>query len=817
MRARSGSAARLARIAGLTVMLAAGAAPGAAQDRRTVVEPTIPPACTTLDAMLVPVGDSTIAEGDERRLDTERVQRAIDRCGAGHAVVLAPRGERRAFLLGPVTLRSGVTLVVAEGAIVFASRDPRLYDLTPGSCGVVSRKGHGCRPLIGADRARGAGVMGPGRIDGRGWAPLLGTGTSWWQLAEQARASYALSQNCPRLIHVTRSDDFTLYRLTLTNAPNFHVVFERGNGFTAWGVVIRTPRHARNTDGIDPISATNVTITHSFIATGDDNVAIKAGRLGPSTHITVAHNHFYSGHGMSIGSETNGGVEAVRVSDLSIDGADNGLRIKSNASRGGLVRDVSYDDVCIRRTKHPILLDTHYSASAETTGTLVPVFREVTLSNVRVLDGGTVTLDGHDPAHRLAVVMDNVVFDDPSAIELESAHVDVRRGPGPFELSLTGEDVHVAGSAGDAPPNSCAGKFLPMPASASAAHAPSYGAIVDAHFTGKDGTRVDGVPTYRTIGAALAQLPINGVGRVVIFVRNGRYREKLTVDRPYVTLRGESRDRTILTYDAAAGTPRPEGGTYGTRGSYTLRIVAPGFHAEHLTIENAFDYPANFAKAADDPTRVRDAQAVALMLDMLSDRAVFDDVRITGYQDTLFPNAGRSYFVHCEIAGNVDFIFGAGVAVFDDCDIISRDRGSATNNGYITAPSTPASQPYGFVFVHSRLKKERPSMAPASVTLGRPWHPYGAPGISSSAVFIDCWMDDHIGAKGWDRMSHVDSTGQRIWNEPEDARFFEYGSTGPGGVASPRRRVLSAAQAATYAVDRVLGGWVPLVTPASAR
>src|SRR3984885_14105993 len=100
------------------------------------------------------------------------------------------------------------------------------------------------------------------------------------------------------------------------------------------------PATARNRAGIDPSGSTNVSILHSYIRTGDDNVAIKAGKAGASSHITVAHNHFYSGHGMSIGSETSGGVSAVRVSDLSIDGADNGIRVKSDRSRGGLVNDI---------------------------------------------------------------------------------------------------------------------------------------------------------------------------------------------------------------------------------------------------------------------------------------------------------------------------------------------------------------------------------------------------------------------------------------------------------------------------------------------
>ena len=225
-----------------------------------------------------------------------------------------------------------------------------------------------------------------------------------------------------------------------------------------------------------------------------------------------------------------------------------------------------------------------------------------------------------------------------------------------------------------------------------------YAAVVDAKLTGPDSTVIDGLATYRTLGAALSGLSANGGTRAVIFIRNGRYREKLTVDRPRVTLVGESRDGTILTYDAAAGTSTPFGGTFGTRGSFTLRVIAPDFRAERLTIENGFDYLANAAKPDSDQTKVRDAQGVALMLDLGSDRASFEHVRITGHQDTLFPNSGRSYFHDCVIEGSVDFIFGAGQAVFDECRIVSRDRGSRTNNGYITAPSTDGRSPYGFLF-----------------------------------------------------------------------------------------------------------------------
>jgi len=247
----------------------------------------------------------------------------------------------------------------------------------------------------------------------------------------------------------------------LKNAANFHVYYANGNGFTAWGVVIDTPRNARNTDGIDPAASTNVTITHCFIHTGDDNVAIKAG--GPTSHVTVAHNHFYAGHGMSIGSETSGGAEAIRVTDLSIDGADNGIRIKSNETRGGLVRNVVYSGVCIQNTKNPILMDTHYTAATGPDRGRIPVFREIVLRDVRIRDGGKITLDGFDAQHRLGIAFDNVRLDAPSAIQWRAANAAITLGPGPVNFRPSGPDVTVERRPGKGMPEDCAAQFVPMP------------------------------------------------------------------------------------------------------------------------------------------------------------------------------------------------------------------------------------------------------------------------------------------------------------------------------------------------------------------
>lgn len=150
------------------------------------------------------------------------------------------------------------------------------------------------------------------------------------------------------------------------------------------------------------------------------------------------------------------------VTDLSVDGADNGLRIKSNASRGGLVTNVTYDDVCIRNTKEPIFMDTHYTASAETTGTRVPVFTPILLRNVRIVDGGKTTFDGYDNARRMELTLDNVVTDAIGKTTVTSRFVDVRVATGGTHLRIEGESVRVTQSAGSGAPMPCAAKFVPF-------------------------------------------------------------------------------------------------------------------------------------------------------------------------------------------------------------------------------------------------------------------------------------------------------------------------------------------------------------------
>jgi polygalacturonase len=394
-----------------TAALAIMAAEAHAQDTRTVREPVAPPSCAALAA----------APASGQQNDTARIQAAIDKCAPGHALHLAARGADAVFVTGPLTLRDGVTLYVDAGVTLRASLDPMLYDRGAGTCGTNDQSGKGCRPVITIDGVSGAGIMGEGTIDGQGGQLIAGKTESWWQIARRAQKEKT-RQNVPRLIQVERARDITLYRITLRNSPNFHVAMNRVDGFTAWGVKIDTPHDARNTDGIDPGASRNVTIAHSWIRTGDDNVAIKAGSMGVTENVSILHNHFYSGHGMSIGSETDGGVRNILVEDLDMDGTTSGLRIKSNDRRGGEVRGVVYRNVCLRDVKWPLYIDTHYEPGE--TGNLIPNYADVRMEQVHSLTPGKLTLGGYDDKRPLRLALRDVVVDGNPPLKTEFAVFD---------------------------------------------------------------------------------------------------------------------------------------------------------------------------------------------------------------------------------------------------------------------------------------------------------------------------------------------------------------------------------------------------------
>jgi polygalacturonase len=758
-----------------------------AQDTRKVTEPHIPAACVTLSAGIA-AEHGVIAPEDERKLDTARIQHAIDNCAAGKAVVLRANGGKNVFLTGPIALRAGVTLVVDANTALVASRDPRLYDLAPGSCGIVSEHGHGCKPLVLGDGAKGGGIMGMGSIDGRGGAKLLGQDVTWWDLAHQAKITDK-QQSVPVMIVLRHADDFTMYKITLRNSPNFHVGVNETDGFTAWGVKIMTPKTARNTDGIDPGSSRNVTIAYCSIHTGDDDVAVKSGKAGPSLNISVLHNHFYTGHGMSIGSGTSGGVDHMLVDDLTIDGADNGIRIKSDRSRGGLVHDLLYRDVCIRDTKNPFVFTPLYTTF---TGDQLPVYRDITLENVHVLTAGSYTFLGLDSQHKLGLKLDNVFADDQAHSSMLVKDAEIVIGSKRGNLGPSGDDATVQQTPGSTSgtPLACESRFVPFPTLATAPE--MAGTVLPEDETLY--VAADGTGDFYSIQRALDAAPKDGA---LVLVAPGTYREVLTIDKPNIRLRSANGDasKTVVVNDRSSGT------NGGTLHSATVNVTADNFFAENITFENDFN--------ATHPQLPAGSQALALRV--IGDRAVFHNVRLLGNQDTVYAGSrnctpdgqncipARQYFSDCYIAGNVDFIFGDGKAVFDHCEIHS----TAHDGGFITAQSKHyPEEDSGFVLNQCKLIADPGVTKP--VYLGRPWRPY------ATVIFLNSEMGSHIDPAGW-REWHPGET-----HSIETVFYAEYNSTGPGAQPDqrdPHTHFLTQELAKQFAPSVFLRGadnWDPL-------
>lgn len=326
---------------------------------------------------------------------------------------------------------------------------------------------------------------------------------------------------------------------------------------------------------------------------------------------------------------------------------------------------------------------------------------------------------------------------------------------------------------------------------------------------------------FKTIQEAIAAAPDNLTAPYTIKIAAGDYYEKVEIFKPFIRLVGESATNTRLYFDAYAGLELPDGSKLGTAKSATLTINAPDFSAENLHIENTFDYPYFDALAEDNPKRISGLQAVAVLTNTGSDKAFFKNVKISAYQDTLYVKSGRSFFLNSTIGGHVDFIFGGGTAVFYRSDIVTRARPNKTPPiGYVTAPSTAIEQDFGLVFIDSSLKKE-PGVEKNSMGLGRPWHPtttfadgrYADPNAIGQTVFINTFMDEHIQQDPWHPMHGTAKTGEMMMFSPQDARFFEYGSYGPGASQSESasqsksRRLLSSPEG--FSVSHILAGWTP--------
>ena len=341
--------------------------------------------------------------------------------------------------------------------------------------------GNGCAALITANKADGSGIMGYGAIDGRGGLPMLINGTpsssTWWDLVAQANAA-GLTQSRTQILYVENTNGFTLYKITLMNSPEFHVYLAGSSNFTAWGLKIIAPYDAPNTDGVDPDYTSNVTITNCFISDGDDIISVKSDSRPGANNISVVNNHFGDGHGQSIGSGTSGGVNNILFDHNSIAGnsANNnqeGIRIKSDISRGSLVQNVTYSNICMQNVHAAIDLNPFYTAGA--VGNLIPQYKNITLQNVHATTEGTVQIEGHDATVPTFITLDNVQVDGIKSSDITAEYANITFGPDPvnFASLIKGTGVTVTNNVSDSnPPYTCpaaifspiAGELIPGPA-----------------------------------------------------------------------------------------------------------------------------------------------------------------------------------------------------------------------------------------------------------------------------------------------------------------------------------------------------------------
>lgn len=318
--------------------------------------------------------------------------------------------------------------------------------------------------------------------------------------------------------------------------------------------------------------------------------------------------------------------------------------------------------------------------------------------------------------------------------------------------------------------------------------------------------------SFQTITAALESIPENNQTPITISIAPGTYREKLTINKPYLTLVGEgdSNADVILTYDDYANFIMDDGMKRGTFRSYSVFIDSHDIALKNLTIENA---------SGDSITH---GQAIALYAD--GDRLIIDSCRLLGHQDTLFTAplppkeveprgfigpkefapriTGRQYYRNCYICGDIDFIFGGGTAYFEDCTIESLRRFSEKDNtlsdatqGYVTAASTPEGQKYGYVF--SRCNLISADCPAGTVYLGRPWREF------AKTVFIDCTLGAHIHPEGF-----------HDWNKTaarETIFYAEYSKT-PYPNRADFVKKLGESELTDYTKAAVLSGddnWLP--------
>ncbi|HEX3626991.1 MAG TPA: glycosyl hydrolase family 28 protein [Verrucomicrobiae bacterium] len=330
------------------------------------------------------------AVGDSVTTNTTAIQNAIKTAflggltnGASGGVVEIPAAAGT-YLSGPLYLSNSVDLQIDSGATL----QMLPYSGYPGGTNSPT-------DFITASGIHDVEISGLGTIDGQG-AP-------WWG----TNAIIPGGINRPKAMFAPAACNRVLIRdIRLQNPPNTHISFRSSNhvpcgNVTVTNITIFTPDGTPNTDGID-MSATNVLVVNSRISDGDDHIAM--GDSAAFDHdITVSNCAFGTGHGVSIGSYTTGGLTNLLVINCTWNGAENGLRLKAQRGRGGFVHSLTYENLSLTNVQWPILFYSYYNYGEGTLSSATPymaatdviqsvtsstpIWRDITVSNFTATTG----------------------------------------------------------------------------------------------------------------------------------------------------------------------------------------------------------------------------------------------------------------------------------------------------------------------------------------------------------------------------------------------------------------------------------------------
>jgi len=313
------------------------------------------------------------AVGDGQTLDTAAIQKTVDAAAAaGGGTVQVPAGK---FLTGPFTLASRINLHLERGAVILITDDLARYP-------AVNNR---YQDTITVSDAQDVEISGRGVIDGQG-AP-------WWTAF---RANPAMTHR-PYLIKISNCTRVLVTGVTLKNSPMFHLVPQNCTDVTIHDIHISAPANSPNTDGIDP-SGWNFLISDCTIDTGDDNIAIKPtnARSPGNKNFLIEDCALGHGHGCSVGSGTVGGIEDLTVRHCTFNQTDSGIRIKSGRDRGGLLQNVTYENLKMTAVKNPIYIIDFYpertapkdpaTEKPESVTVRTPVNKNIVIRNVTATD-----------------------------------------------------------------------------------------------------------------------------------------------------------------------------------------------------------------------------------------------------------------------------------------------------------------------------------------------------------------------------------------------------------------------------------------------